>query len=84
MQSSVVSPKFTKGFLDRGCIVMPAKAGIQKSSKFLDSGSHYPPDCDPGLAGMTAELFNGFWNPEKALTLRLTQGCHEKDVRRKD
>jgi len=35
---------------------MLAKAGIQKSLKFLDSGSRYP-GLDPGLAGMTFEIF---------------------------
>src|SRR5207249_5252151 len=34
------------------------KAGLQKSLKFLDFGSRYPQDFDPGLAGMTPELFS--------------------------
>ena len=38
MRSSVLSRKFTKDS-STGCIVMPAKAGIQNSLKFLDSGS---------------------------------------------
>src|SRR5439155_8521074 len=38
--------------------VMPAKAGIQTSLKFLDSDS---PPLSRGLAGMTTELFNRFW-----------------------
>jgi hypothetical protein len=38
MQSSVLSQKCIKNF-STGRTVMPAKAGIQKSLKFLNSGS---------------------------------------------
>jgi hypothetical protein len=49
---------------------MPVKTGIQSSLKSGVPGSRYS-DHDPGLAGMTATLFNEFLIRRSALALAL-------------
>ncbi len=64
MQSSVLSRKFTKGFLDR----LYRHARESGHTEAFEIPELRLALAVASLAGMTAELFNGFRNPEKALT----------------
>jgi hypothetical protein len=64
MQSKVLSRKPAKGFLDR----LYRHARESGHPEGFEIPGFRLALAVASLAGMTVELFNGFWNPERALT----------------